>query len=638
VLASALATLLAGPVASSPADLIRAPAEPPVVPKTQHAAIYDLFGLSAENRKLLSTVQQHLAAEGYDVKLYRDSTEGAGSRGGATLANFVRMAKTASVIVINTHGTDFSGASQVCTVGKGLGTVPRKGNGDVVTICSKHQQEPVQQVEWYPTLAALHQAYTRYTTSGGFKKAWLYESPSDLWAGTLAPVRPGDGRIKHVPEGQRPWLGLTTSGIEHFFGGRKVDLIDNLACHSMSFASSYGAESYLGHASTACSQFEGQDEPLLFDRMTGHDNVRVRSVVEAFGLGGFADKLFQLSSRQDVVLSPAVESASPAEGDALAVGAATRGTVAFDAKMDTSDPSSVVNVSGCGATISGATWNDTGTVLSYAINVPKEAVGGPATLTVSASAAKAASGDGANADLDGNQTPSGDSDGGIEPNGDDQVIHVACHQLTFPVQVDYSGTYRDDYTNGAFSFHETLIWHESQTYRLSFADASSSNVPGVQSLTASGTLTTTGRSPDDSCTISTLPGVPTTMFVSSFQQNPANYVASFMAPMPTGTAAGSLISVTGTPDNCFLDTRDGIAPYLYYHPASGGVHEFDPGGFLRDGWYGSIPNVDLGALVSGPRTVPFNADYVQQDFIGGSDHVVVQASATVSLTGPPTGA
>jgi hypothetical protein len=47
--------------------------------------------------------------------------------------------------------------------------------------------------------------------------------------------------------------------------------------------------------------------------------------------------------------------------------------------------------------------------------------------------------------------------------------------------------------------------------------------------------------------------------------------------------------------------------------------------------------VNLESLVSGPLTVPFNADYVVSDPTGGSDHVVVKATATVSLTGPLTG-
>ena len=206
VAVAALATLLAGSVASSSADLIRTPTGPASVPHTQNAAIYDLFGLEPSNRKVIATIQQHLSQEGYSVKLYRDASEGAGGHGGATLANFVKMARTASVIVINTHGTDFSGSSQVCSVGKGVARLGKDGNADVVQICSKHKDEPVQQVEWYPTIEALHRAYTRYVTVGGYKKAWLYESPSDFMASTLMQARTGDfTRKKETAEGFRPW-------------------------------------------------------------------------------------------------------------------------------------------------------------------------------------------------------------------------------------------------------------------------------------------------------------------------------------------------------------------------------------------------------------------------------------------------
>jgi hypothetical protein len=105
--------------------------------------------------------------------------------------------------------------------------------------------------------------------------------------------------------------------------------------------------------------------------------------------------------------------------------------------------------------------------------------------------------------------------------------------------------------------------------------------------------------------------------------------------MPTGTTSGNpIVQVTGTPDNCLLDTGYGIAPYLYYHPENGG---FDPGGLLRTAWAGSITRVDVAALVNGALTIPFNANYIETDPLGGSDHVVVKATATVSLTGPPTG-
>ena len=161
--------------------------------------------------------------------------------------------------------------------GKGIGSVPPKGNGDVVQICSKHAQEPVQQIEWYPSEAALHQRlhplrHGRRVQEGVAVRVAL----RPLGRHPRAGVARATNVTPHSPEGRRPWLGLTTSGIKHFFGSGKVDLIDNEACHSMAFAASFDAASYLGHASTACSAFEEQDEPLLFDRLTGHDDRQAR--------------------------------------------------------------------------------------------------------------------------------------------------------------------------------------------------------------------------------------------------------------------------------------------------------------------------------------------------------------------------
>ena len=136
--------------------------------------------------------------------------------------------------------------------------------------------------------------------------------------------------------------------------------------------------------------------------------------------------------------------------------------------------------------------------------MPQESEGGPATITVHA---KADSASGDNAELDGNQQPAGNADGGVEPNSDDYVVHVVCHAKTFPVLVDYAGTYTDDYTQGGFTWHETLTWHESQTFQISFAGSSVTKTPGPASLTASGTLTETGGSPpQDNCMIASIPG------------------------------------------------------------------------------------------------------------------------------------
>jgi hypothetical protein len=210
------------------------------------------------------------------------------------------------------------------------------------------------------------------------------------------------------------------------------------------------------------------------------------------------------------------------------------------------------------------------------------------------------------------------------------------------VKVDYTGTYTDDYTNPTlhFSWHETFTWDESQTYRAHYADGQFSSESDPSTVTGSGMLSTTGGSPDDNCTITSIPGAAARMYISSGQvngfggANPA-YVASFFAPAPLATqGSGATLQVAGSANDCYLDTANGIAPYLYYHPEN---QAFDPGGFLRTAWIGSLPNVDLGALVNGAFTMPFAADYVETDQLGGSDHVVLKATATVSLTGPPTG-
>jgi len=325
-------------------------------------------------------------------------TEGAGSQGGATLANFVGMAKRASVIIINAHGLDFSGDEQSCTRGKAISrcttaidppaststtALPATTTLPTTTTTTKPKTlSPALQVEWYPTWAAEQAAYNRYVASG-YDPSWLFDpydpaNNSVFWAQTLIPWRDGDhasidaqGKLITTGGGERPWLGITAKGIAHFFQGANVDLVDNLACHSIALATSFNARSYFGHASTACAGFEAHDEPTLFDRLIGKSGVPARPTTKAFALGGFDDKYFQLAEgAQAVVLSPAVESVTPNDQAHVDRATSNKASVVFDAVMDESSPDSVVSIQGCDAKVQGARWSNDHT-LAFEITVPK---------------------------------------------------------------------------------------------------------------------------------------------------------------------------------------------------------------------------------------------------------------------------
>jgi hypothetical protein len=201
-----------------------------------------------------------------------------------------------------------------------------------------------------------------------------------LWARTLIPYRPGtaDGyagaSASSVPSpgevGLRPWLGITASGIAHFFKGRDIGIVDNLACHSMALAPSFDAQTYFGHADIACANFESEDEPKLFDRLTGIEGVENRTTTAAFAQGGFVDTAFQIdSSSTPVVLSPAVLDTSPGSGGSVK-GLTTPVAVNFDAEMDATRPNEVVTVSGCSATIKNAKWS-AGSALKFDLEIPE---------------------------------------------------------------------------------------------------------------------------------------------------------------------------------------------------------------------------------------------------------------------------
>src|SRR5581483_9909686 len=112
-----------------------------------------------------------------------------------------------------------------------------------------------------------------------------------------------------------------------------------------------------------------RDSSNLFNSLTGHDGVQFRPTTAAFEHAAHSAD-FQLSGEQPVVLSPAVDTVSPPEGARVAGSTSTRGEVAFDAKMDTANPSSVLSVTGCAATIEQPKWDTEGSRLTFMLRLP----------------------------------------------------------------------------------------------------------------------------------------------------------------------------------------------------------------------------------------------------------------------------
>ena len=495
---------------ASPANIIRVGGAT-TTPHNNVAAIYDLFGLQPADNQTLDTVAGDLKDEGYKVERYTDSTEGAGSHGTATVANFAAMAKRASVIVINGHGYDPTKGVQSCVDGKGFvgheaPTTPPTTTGQGAQACSELDQ-PILQVEWYPTMEAGKAARKQFVAKG-YKNEWF---AGPFFATTNVDFRQGDEpqldeNDLPAPErgGRRPALFMTASGIAHFFGGKQLDIVDLMACQSIALAPAFDARTFFGHDRTACTNKEAHDEPKLFDRMTGHSGVEGRSTTAAFGLGGFADQYFKMAvTSKPVVLAPAVATASPGDGGGVD-GPTTPVSVKFDAEMARAAPDRVVTASGCSATVANAKWVG-GDELSFDLKVPKVQPGKTLTLTVHHGAAKSAGGY-AHV-LDGNQDPGAAGESGVAPNGDDYVWHLSCAPST-KFKMVYTGTYEYTYNQTASGLPPTdergsYTWTQTQIIDVSSASPYNSSYDSTTTLDASGSYTLDGNALHVSCTIQT---------------------------------------------------------------------------------------------------------------------------------------
>jgi hypothetical protein len=519
-LTTVLAALAALVVASTAVVVVSAPASEaalrrtgsvPVAPHTNVAAIYDLFGLRHDDNQTLDSVAGDLQDEGYEIERYTDSTEGAGSHGTATLANFAAMAKRASVIVINGHGYDPTKEVQSCVDGKGfvghdepVATTTSTKPG--TQACSELDQ-PILQFEWYPTLDAGKAARKKYVAQG-YKNDWF---AGPFLASTNIDFRNGDEpqldeNDDPAPErgGRRAGLFMTASGIAHFFGDKQLDIVDLMACQTMALAPAFDARTFFGHDRTACTNKEAHDEPELFSRLTGHSGVDARATTKAFELGGFDDQYFKMAeTSKDVVLSPAVVEASPGDGGGVE-GTTTPVSIQFDAQMVDTPPKSVVTASGCGASIAGAKWaNDDR--FSFDVKVPKIQPGKTMTLTVHHDAAKSAGG--YPHVLDGNQDPGAAGESGVAPNGDDYVWHLSCAPST-KFKMVYAGTYEYTYNQTASGLPPTdetgsYTWTQTQIIDVSSPSPYNSQYESTTTLDASGSSTLDGNDLHVSCTIQT---------------------------------------------------------------------------------------------------------------------------------------
>lgn len=372
-----------------------------VAPHNGTAAVFDIY--KDVNVPFLDGIERKLHDEHYRVLEYSDRR---GSSAFATVARptlpgFRAMAARASVVLIISHG------------GPRLSAL----------------------VEEDPSQSAMQSAYHRYL-SQGYSKDDIF--PMQFNQESLVPIGPHKVRRFEAIYG----IFVTASGIEHYFAGAHPSLVVNDDCGSLAAAGLFHAVAYFGYAGDKhlCSE-SLRDTKTLFGRLTGAAGASNRTTVAAYNLGQFTGLFRVASGSQAVVLSPAITAVEPASA---ASGVATPGSIQFDAKM-TRQTKGLVEVSGCGASISDERWDKTRTLLTFALTVPGTVSAGTMTVRVKALEAVAAPGTTPNDWLDGNTKPTHKS--GVVPNGDDYTWQIPCSAPAITLTV--SGAANFSYHSGA---------------------------------------------------------------------------------------------------------------------------------------------------------------------------------------------
>jgi hypothetical protein len=568
----------------------------PVVPENNRAFIYDAFGHEPgfqRGEASLANIRHLLEQEHYHVEMFKGAT--------ATIPNFVKMAG-AGVVVFNMHGADPRSKERRqsgCPFEKGLVHIVEKLDPQAGEYANEFQTCPYQPMlipEIFPTEISWINAYVRYRREG-------------FAANQIAPVASEDAAGRTVYG-----IAILPALIRKDFGAKPSGLIFASACFSISLASDFNAASYFGYRATTYDCETGTDGNTLFSRLTGHEGTGVRDTRLAFNAGGFPDSNFKAAIRDPIMLSPDVTSVDPdvASGSlALKAGSTTPLIVKFGAKMKTDSASGVVSVTGCGATLSGASWADDGT-LTASIVIPPTQQSGEMTLTVNHASALGAGSSDPNNELDGNQSPSPAN--GFEPNGTDYTWQLSCVQSVYNVHIHYSGTFSDFFNGNGATFTESANFDQSENVALDFraltiaASAPSAAVTG----SVSGTNFSCSIAPASSSTpFLNVTGVKQT--VEGTITNDFDLVAGF--PSVSFSGSNGCDSLLGE-----------IKPFDFYNPPQGG--NYDPGGALSSAEYNDSGEIDIASLPY-TKTYPFN--YTEMGNDGSTDAVSGSATLTVTL-------
>ena len=361
--------------------------------------------------------------------------------------------------------------------------------------------------------------------------------------GYVYPLPAGQQQMWAIRRFRGVWaLSLTPYGIHQIFAKAKIGIQFQSSCDGNSFfnpdgTDAFNAMDYFGYTALANSCVDASsDIRTLFNDLLGpgartYDppgtpNCRVTTVAfntasthSAPNCGSVSSILNLRGSNAmygnvpvPLTLAPSVDSHAPISTsgatNAVAIGGtaasrrstnprhqakgATRsnpGSVTFDTQMDRANPTKVVKVSGCGAKLSDASWDDTGTELSFDYTTSSNA-SGTVTFTVESHHARgAAPKEGRNDDLDGNQNPSPAN--GEAPNGTNYVWTAPC-QPSRTVSATYSGTENIVVDCSTAPSDSICDWNENTTWTWTEQEtmgygASGTPTTGSLTVTASNT-------------------------------------------------------------------------------------------------------------------------------------------------------